>query len=210
MKNRWQVIILLILVFCSSCEKGRALFPTPTPMPGWESYTRDTLLDTSYFPAGWILQIDAPPRASTDSMVNHVYRSWIDSTGGSGDAYQTVWRSYTVLESEKWFDDLKKQTFSFSKKAQKEILVDFSTPKEIDMSAMIADEHYLACGWYGSAYCELIARYSNYVMDFRIEIEMDYEDRHSDGLSYSQIQEIFSQADLAFGKYLDEINMKNQ
>lgn len=171
-------------------------------MPGWNSFVADSLIEKDAFPSDWIFDRDAPINLFSDPMINHVWRSWGQRNGGSGSAYQTVWRSSTINEAEQWFDKLKQQQFYFNKEAQRDLLIEFKTPKEIAFESTTANEYYLACGWYRSAYCELVARYENYNMDFRIDLEMDYRGNQSDGISYKQIQELFNSGDSKFSEFL--------
>jgi hypothetical protein len=209
MKIMHIVFYVVVILSCTSCQTIQSWSSTPTPLPGWNSYVADILIDPSSFPDGWAFDRNMPKGLFADPKINHVWRSWGQNNGGSGSAFQTVWRAYTIAKAKEHFRQLEQETFRFSPEARKDLLIAFEPPKNIRFESATANEYYLACGWYVAAYCELLARYRNYNMDFRIELEMDYQGQHSDGLSPEQIQILFNSADSKFSEYLTKINTIN-
>ena len=159
------LLTMSILALATSCRTVLSLEPTPTPLPGWRSPVSELFIDEAVFPEGW--HVDFPEDSVTDPSVNHVGRSW-GRQGISGTVTQAIWRTYTVAEAERWYNELRaSQYHPRSTLPSYELFLEFEPPDEIDFQSQVADEFYLACGWWTSAYCEVIARYRNYGVEMR-------------------------------------------
>lgn len=200
MNTRSQVVLVLSLAaLTASCGTFRP--PTPTPPPGWRSPVSELFVDESAFPEGW--QIDFPEDATMDPTINHIAREW-GRKEISGTAFQSLWRAYTVADAERKYSELRASQFEPSRPLYPgTTFVPFEPPAEIDFQSQVADEFYLACGWWGEAYCEVVARYRNYVVALRLEREAEHEGHVTYGLTYPEIEDVIRAMDAKFAEALD-------
>jgi len=194
---------MLILAFTTltvSCGVIWPLKPTPTPLPGWRSPVSDLLVDESAFPEGW--SILHPEDTSTDPTVNHVGRRW-GRVGVSGTIAQGIWRAYTTADAEEKYDELRASQFQPGRPSPYNVFVPFALPPEIGFQSQVADEFYLACGWWGEAYCGVVARYRNYVVYMRLEREAECEGHVTHGLTYAEIESVVRAMDAKFVEVME-------
>ena len=201
MNARLRVVLALSLVTLTvSCEAPRP--PTPMPPPGWRSPVSELFVDKSAFPEEW--QIGSVKGATMDPTVNHVAREW-GRKEISGTAFQSIWRAYTVADAERKYDELRASQFEPSRPLYPgTIFVPFAPPAEINLQSQVADELYLACGWWGVAYCEVVARYRNYTVELRLDLEAEYEGHTTVGLTYPEIETIVRAMDAKFAEAMGE------
>jgi len=196
--NTWGRFVLVspFVILAVSCGVLRP--PTPTPLPGWRSPVSELFLDESAFPEGW--QIGVVNNATTDPTINHVAREW----EGNGVAFQSIWRAYTGLDAERKYDELRASQFHPSRTLPPyEVFVEFKPPDEIRFQSHVADEFYIACGWWTWAYCEVIARYRNYVVELRLDQEATYEGHVTHGLTYPEIEAVVRAMDARFSEVME-------
>lgn len=195
---RSGLMFFLIALLVSCVVFGSA---TPTPLPGWRSPVNALFVDESAFPDGW--QIGSVQGATTDPSVNHIAREW--EGGKYGLAFQSIWRAYTVADAEEKYDELLASQFKPSRPLYPgTVFVPFEPPTEIDFQSRIADEYYLACGWWDTAYCEVVARYRNYVVEMRLGRAAEYEGNINDGLTYPEIVVVLRAMDAKFTEAIEE------
>jgi len=202
--KRKLAMMLLVLLAMTGCGRLTFLKPTPTPLPGWRLVVSELLLDEEALPEGWVRMRDGPENSSTDPTINHVYRSWWNQVGGAGTVTQAIWRSYSLREAEEWYAELRQKQFQPARPSPYDIFVPFETPTEIRFQSEVADEFYLGCGWWGTAYCEVVARYRNYVADLKMDLEATCGEYTTHGLTYEEIEEIIRAMDARFTAFLVE------
>lgn len=204
MDTSLRTMLVLTLAALTACCCGilpSLLPPTPTPLPGWRSPVNDLFVDESAFPEGW--EIGSVTGATTDPTVNHVAREW--EGGEYGLAFQSIWRAYTVADAKEKYDELLASQFHPSTTLPPyEIFVEFKPPDEISFHSQVVDEFYMACGWWGTAYCEVVARYHNYVTEMRLGLEAEYEGNTNDGLTYSETEAVVRAMDAMFAEAMEE------
>ena len=188
-----------IILITSLLEACNVFGLTPTPPPGWRSPVYQLLVDDSAFPQGWI--VDFPQDTSTDPETNHVGRTWGNSINGAG-AEQGIWRAYTISDAQTKYNELQSQ-FNPSRPSEPDaIFIEPEPPAAVVFQSQVADEIHLACGWAYTAYCVVVARYRNYVTDIRMDLQADYAEVHSDGLTYEEIENIAKAMDAKFAEFL--------
>lgn len=192
---------LSFLVLMTGCQIIVAPEPTPTPLPGWRSLVSALLLEDDVLPEGWARIRDHPQGSLTDPTINHVYRSWWnEAEGSSGKVQQHIWRAYTIVDANERYAELRQNPVLLScfTPSPYDFYVEFYPPSEISFQSQVADEFYLTCGWRGVAYCEVIARYRNYLVEMRLEREAEYEGHVSEGLTYPEIEAVVRAMDAKF------------
>jgi hypothetical protein len=194
MKIRIGLIIIILSLFLNSCN-------LQSPPSGWNSYISDGLISQDSFPIGWKHYLDTPSNMHDDPEINHVFRAWGQNTGGSGDAYQSIWRDYTVGRAKSFYNDLIKTQINYKKDPQQNH-IEFKAPEDIKFVSEVADQSLLLCGWYITGYCDTFVRYRNYVVYFHAEVEMKYDDVISDGLTFQEMEALLQQLDSTFVEYL--------
>lgn len=206
MKNYLQVIMIVCFtILMNGCNATPA---TPTPLPGWRSPVYQLLVQDSVFPEGWV--VNSPQDTSTDPTANHIGRKWGSLTNGA-TAEQAIWRSYTIPDAEAKYDSLLKSQIQPNQTLPPEtIFMEFTPPTEIPYRSEIADEFYLACGWWRWSYCEIVARYRNYVVNMRIDLKAEREGIHSDGLTHKQIEGIVIAMDTKFVEFLKALSIATE
>lgn len=199
MKTRLRFFSLLPLaVLVASCGAIRP-FTEPTPLPGWSSPVSDLFVDESAFPEGW--QTGFAGKSVPRPTANHVTREWWGPGETSAIATQSIWRAYTVADAERKYNELRVGEFQPSRPLNPgSIFVPFEPPSEISFRSQIADEFYLACGWWDWAYCEVIARYRNYVVAMTLNREATYGGRVTHGLTYTEIETVVRAMDAKFAE----------
>lgn len=170
--------------------------PTPTPPPGWYGDVRELFVDEAVFPEGWradlYLEVNVHPRA------NHVLREF-GFPETSKRVMQDIWRAYTSSDAHEKYDELRGTQFQPSRPLPEgQIFVPFEPPEEISCESQVADEFYLACGWWRAASCRAVARYRNYVVLLRLDHEAEREGHHTDGMTYSEIETVVRGMDAKF------------
>ena len=197
MNIEWRTILMFpLLALVTSC--GVLSPATPTALPGWRSSVSELFVDDSVFPEGW--RTDFPEDTVTDPTINHIGRSW-GRRGISGTVTQAIWRAYTVADAQRKYNELRTSQFHPKRTLPPyELFLEFEPPDEIDFQSQVADEFYLACGWWTSAYCEVVARYHNYVVDIRLDLEAEYAGHTSHGLTYAEIETVVTAMDTKFAE----------
>jgi hypothetical protein len=138
-----------------------------------------------------------------DPTVNSVYRSWW-KPGSSEGAEQIISRAYTVAEAQDLYTELRQRQFSpRGTLPPYELFVEFQPPDGIDFQSEVADEFYLACGWWTWAYCEAIARYQNYVVELRLDWETEYEGNTAYGLTEAEVEAVVRAMDAKFAEAME-------
>ena len=203
MKTKLILPSCLLALILLGCWPLDTLLPGPsrmtTPPPGWRSLVSDLLLDDNAFPTGWARERDFPKGSLSDPTINHVYRRWWGEARGSGSGDQAIWRAYTISDAEEKFAGLRQSQFHPSRTLSPyTTFLEFQPPDEIDFQSSTADEYYLACGWWRFAYCEVIARYRNYVVELSLNLEAEYEGHVTDGLTYPEIEAVVRAMDAKF------------
>lgn len=188
-------LTLFLVISLAGCAS------TLTPLPGWRSPVSELFVDESVFPEGW--HIDFPEDTASDPTANHVGRSW-GRVGVSGTVAQGIWRAYTAADAERKYAELHKSQFQPNGPLYPDtVFIEFEPPAEIRFQSQIADEFYLACGWWGVAYCGVVARYRNYVVYMRLEREAEYEGHVSEGLTYPEIEAVVKAMDTEFAEAME-------
>jgi hypothetical protein len=196
MRNRLETISTLILMIAivTSCRWSGQ----PAP-PGWRSPVSELLVEESDFPRQWMVL--HPEDSLADSTVNHVVRRW-GRPGISGVVTQAIWRAYSVSEAESKYGELCDSQFQPSRSLPPNtFFVKFEPPSELDFQSQAADEFYLACGWWDMAYCEIVARYHNYVVDMLLEREAELNGHRTHGLTYPEIEAVIKAMDAKFEQF---------
>ena len=208
MKNTIIILFLSLLIACSATKQ---LESQGFPLPGWRSLVSCLLLDDDALPSGWARIRDLPKNSLTDPTINHVYRSWWGEKQGYGKVEQSIWRSYSIVDAQDFFQELLGNSFpKITPSTEPEIIepdnlyIPFRTPNAINYKDMKADELYIACGWKADPYCIAIARYRNY----NVEVSADWETidpidgTTSKGLSLEEIEKILEAVDHKMTKKL--------
>jgi hypothetical protein len=155
-------------------------------------------VDESALPRGW--KIDSPAGTTTDPTVNHLAREWYHE-GCSGGAFQSIWRLYTADAAAGKYANLRDSQFDLGPPADPSAaFVPLKPPQEIDFHSQVADEYYLACGWSTWAFCELIARYRNYVVELRLDLQAEYQGQVHCGLTYPEAEAVIRAMDVKFAE----------
>lgn len=176
----------------------------PTPPPGWRSRVSDLLAEESAFPRHWVVLHSED--TSTDPAVNHVVRRW-GRPGTPGTVTQAIWRVYTVSRARSKYEELRNSQFRPSRPLPPgTVFVQFEPPSEFSFQSQTADEFYLACGWWDTAYCEIIARYRNYVVDMRLEREAELDGHRTYGLTSSEIEAVVKAMDAKFEQFFASLS----
>jgi len=199
-----MILAMSLLTLMVSCRVVPLWGPASTPLPGWRSLVSDLLVEDSAFPAGWARMRDLPQGSLTDPTINHVYRSWWGQAQGKGKAEQAIWRAYSIVDAEDKYTELRQSQFQPRVTPQYDLFVEFAPPTEISFQSQVANEFYLACGWWGVAYCEVVARYRNYVVDMSFELEAEYDGDVTHGLTYPEIEVVVRAMDARFAEAMEE------
>lgn len=196
-----KMLLTLCMVSIVGCQ---TISPTSIPLPGWNSLVSGLLLEDDSFPEGWERIRDHPQGSLADPTINHVYRSWWGKAQGNGKADQAIWRATSIADSRPHYDELRGSQFEPSRPlASGTTYVPFEPPTAIDFQSKVADEFYLACGWWDWAYCEVIARYRNYVVEMSLDLEAEYEGYSTRGLTYADIETVVEAMDAKFAEFLN-------
>lgn len=191
MKTRWiiSVSLLVVIILAVGCEKVEPSLLTDPPS-GWHSPVAELFVDESAFPKNWQISSESPQDHVMDSTVNHVDREWWNPEKGSAYISQSIWRAYTVKDAKRKYNELRKSPLLLARltPSPDDFYVEFRPPSEFSFQSQIADEFYIACGWVVWAYCEVVARYHNYVVDFNIPLEAEYQGHIRQGLTYAEIE----------------------
>lgn len=201
------VVLGLLSLLLSGCQVITRLAAEPTPLPGWRtSLVTGLLLGDNAFPDGWARIRDMPAGSLTDVTINHVYRSWWDQAEDCCLAEQGIWRARTVEDARDKYAELRQiPLFSVGyTPSPYDYYVEFTPPDEIDFQSHIADEYYLACGWAVWASCEVMARYRNYVVELRLDLEAQREGHTTQGLTYEEIEDVVAAMDARFAEAMAE------
>jgi hypothetical protein len=200
MMNRKTSIFLVALTIA-----GCRIFsnnPTSTPPPGWRIPVSGLFLDISTFPKNWLVDFSDPKDYQDDPTINHVFREWKGQ--GDGRAWQNIWRGFLISDAEELYTDLRKSQFVPKATLPPDVpFTEFSPPKEINLSIKKAYEYYFACGVWRIPYCEIVARYNNYVTNVHLPLMEGVES--DGGLSYEQIETILEGMDQQFIKFFETI-----
>lgn len=199
-----RLILIVSVLAMQNCQIIPALAPNSTPLPSLNSSIGALLVEDNAFPEGWVRIRDLPKDMMTDPTVNHVYRSWWGKAKGEGEAEQAVWRLHTIAEAEDQYSELREHQFYPNRTLPTyEVFVEFEPPDEIDFQSQMADEFYLACGWWTWAYCQVVARYRNYVTYMKLDQEAEYKGQVTHGLTYPEIETIVRAMDANISELLE-------
>jgi len=144
-----------------------------------------------------------PKDKENDPTINHVGREW--GSQESGRAWQSIWRAYSVSDAEDLYDELVGS--QFAPNSTLEPYVDFEAfapPDQIGFTSQTAAEYYFACGVWRFSYCEMVARYRNYVTNVHLPLKSDSDG----GLTYEQIEPILTGMDRQFTDFFESIDPK--
>lgn len=178
-----------------------------TPPPGWRSPVGGLLLDETAFPQGWQIDLEFPQDKTLDPTINHIAQEWWNPDEGSAGIMQSIWRAHTVEEAMETYEELRQSPVLLAEftPSPGDFYVEFYPPSELRYQSPVADEFYVACGWIVWSYCEVVARYSNYVVDMRLDLEADHEGRIRRGLTYSEIEFAVEAMDAKFAEFLNAL-----
>ncbi len=197
------ILVAFVILIMMGCRVIPIWEPTPTPLPGWRSPVSALLVDDSAFPKGWVRVREFP--VTPDPTINHVYRKWWGQAWGDArSAEQAIWRAYSIADAIKKYKELRQSQFHPRVTPKYDLFIEFVPPAEINFQSEVADEFYLACGWWGTAYCEIIARYRNYVVDMSLDLEARYDGHVSHGLTYAEIETVIRAMDAKFAEAMKE------
>jgi hypothetical protein len=198
-KTRLAPLIVLMTLVVTSCSTTVA--PTVESPPGWYDDVRELFVGEAAFPDGWRAQLYQ--ETGVDPRANHVHRRF-SNPPIAGIVSQDIWRAYTTVEAERKYDKLRASQFKPSRSLYPgTTFVPFEPPAEISFQSQVADEVYLACGWIGWAFCQVIARYRNYVVYMRLDREAQFEGNHSSGLTYAEIEAVVGAMDAKFAAVIE-------
>ncbi len=194
--------LLLVASFTTGCEKVALSQLIPSPL-GWRSPVAQLLLDESAFPKGWQIDFESPQDHIMDPTVNHVYREWWNPAKGSASIAQSIWRAYTVGNAKKGYTELRQSPILLARLTPipEDFYVEFKPPPELSFQSQVADEFYMACGWQAWAYCEVVARYRNYIVDLHLSHETEYQGEINQGLTYVEMESILKDMDNEFQEF---------
>jgi len=207
MNLRWCTSVLLSLavlaVGCTSCGLSRVR----TPPPGWRSPVAELLLDETDLPTSWQIDLEFPQGSIMDPTINHVAREWWNPEKGTAGIMQSIWRAYTIEDAQEKYAELRQSPVLLSRftPSPYDFYVEFCPPSEIGFQSQVANEFYIACGWIVWPYCEVVARYRNYVIDMRLDLEMEYEGRSRYGLTYVEVEAALEAMDAKFIRFFDSL-----
>jgi len=197
-----KVLFFLLFLILPACGTYDRLSIVSTP-PGWRSLVSDLLLDDGAFPEGWVRERDSPKDSLNDPTINHVYRSWWGQAKGHGGVEQSIWRAYKIADAEELYEDLRgRQFLEGYTPPPDESYAEFRPPHEINFQSKIADEFYIACGWRAWGYCQVLARYRNYVTYMKLDLDGQYKGYTTIGLTYLEIETILNAMDAKFAEFL--------
>ena len=197
-------LILLLFATVSACINIEQSASTAN-LPEESELVSDLLLDESSLPPGWVRERDWPKGSLEDPSINHVYRSWWMKSKNDGAIEQSIWRSTIIEDAEKRFTNLRQGQFLVGYTPNpNETFIQFSQTENIDFRSQSVDDFYLACGWLNWGYCEAVARYRNYVVDIRFDLNQEYKGYKTVGLDYEEIESILIEMDKQFSTYLSE------
>ena len=198
-----SLLLLAILVTgCKGIGLPQSVAPTP---PGWRSPVAELMLDASNFPDGWQVDLNSPQDLFMDPTVNHVGRELWNPEKGSAGILQSIWRAYTVGDAKKKYTELRQSPILLARftPSPYDYYVEFLPPAEISFQSRVADEFYIACGWVEWSYCEVVARYRNYVVDLQLPLEANSQGRVRQGLTFTEIEESLEAMDTKFADFLE-------
>jgi hypothetical protein len=202
LSQTWPLVLLCL--FGVGCQSPNNFLRQTTPLPGWRSPTDYLFLTEDDLPEGW--QSNSPvPTAEPDPTINANAREWYQ-VGSSITVYQIIWRSYTIEDAQVHYLDRYKNEFRVPQPPIPAYrhYCEFTPPVEITFRSKVANEFYLACGSLDISYCEVLARYRNYVTILRIDAKLDCNNDSQEGLPYSEIEKIIRAMDSRFEKFLVE------
>jgi len=195
----WLRLILLVcpVILLAGCGLTWPWEPTPL---GWRSSVSYLLIDESALPGGW--QVEYPGNIVSDPTISLVSREW-GRPWVAGRVRQVIWRARSEAAAKGEFDALLASQFEPSRPLYPgTVYVPFEPPAEISFWSQVADEFYLACGWWRIAYCEVIARYRNYTVELWLDREAEHEGHITDGLTYAEIETAIRAMDAKFVQFL--------
>jgi hypothetical protein len=204
MKHQWIISSFLLAIFITGCEQG-ALRRVASPPFGWRSPVAELLLDEGSFPNGWQIDLEFPQDHLMDPTINHVGRELWNPQKGSAGISQSIWRAYSFKDAKEKYSELR-QKLLFSPRftpSPYDFYVEFRPPSELDYKSQIADEFYMACGWVVWAYCDVVARYRNYCVELRLDLEANYQEHVRDGLTYAEIETALKVMDSKFEEFFN-------
>jgi hypothetical protein len=170
--------------------------PEPTPLPGWRYPTSEFFfVDVDVFPEGWAMKF--PEYTATDPTTNFVSREWWQ-VGTSRSVRQSIWRAYTTIDAQEKYDELQGQFRPTRPLHPADFYVEFEPSEEINFQSQVADEFYLACGWWRGAHCRVTGRYRNYVVEMSLDLEAEREGHRTQGLTHAEIETIVVAMDTGF------------
>jgi hypothetical protein len=196
--------LFLLVVFTVGCQQKvlpQSVIPTP---PGWRSPVAELLMDESDFPEGWQISFNSPQDLFMDPTVNHVGRELWNPEKGSAYILQSVWRAITVEDARRKYTELRQSPLLLARltPSPDDFYVEFRPPAEFSFQSKVADEFYIACGWVVWSYCEIVARYHNYVVDLQLPLEANYQGRARQGLTYVEIERVLETMEAKFAEFL--------
>ena len=196
--NRGVAMTLLVVISLPACQ---LVIPSPIPPPGWRTPVRDLIVGDGAFPLDWTAAMDT----SSDPTVNHVGRIWSNPLGSRVD--EGIWRAYTEADAKEKYAELLRQSIFHASQSiyVHDYFVQFEPPTDIVFVSHVADESYFACGWVSLAYCELVARYRNYVVAFQLDRQVERQGHQSAGLTDKDIETLVTAADVRFAEQFDQL-----
>jgi hypothetical protein len=198
MKN--VILGLLAILTISGCQgPQKALATSP---PGWRVPVSSLFIDISAFPQKWEVDFSDPKDKQNDPTINAVFREWVGP--GALPAWQNISRAYSLPDAEELYRNLRESQYSPNRTLPADIsFAEFSPPKEISFTSQTADDYYFACGVWRFSYCEVVARYRNYVTN--VHLPLISENENDGGFTYEEMEMILRGMDQQFTVFFESI-----
>lgn len=184
-----RIVILIIIMMSVGCNPKKG---ASNALPGWRVPVSNLFIKVNAFPENWTVDFSTPKDKQDDPTINHVGREW--GGPGSGRAWQSIWRAYSISDAEELYKELRVSQFIPKETLEPDIpFVKFSPPNEINFTSQTADEYYFACGVWRFSYCEMVARYRNYVTN--VHLPLNTTNECDEGFTYDQIENVLRGVD---------------
>jgi hypothetical protein len=190
-----KMMILIIMTMAVGCNSKKGSSTAP---PGWRVPVSNLFIEVTALPENWTVDFSTPKDNQDDPTINHVGREW--GGPGSGRAWQSIWRAYSISDAEELYKDLRVSQFIPKETLEPDTpFVKFSPPNEINFTSRTADEFYFACGVWRFPYCEVVARYRNYVTN--VHLPLKATNVRNGGFTYDQIENVLRGMDQQFTEF---------
>lgn len=200
------VATFLLIAIAVSCIAFVILQKTTSKsLPNQSNDLREFLIDETAFPEGWRVELQL--EQSRHPLSNHIHREFflVPPSEDPAGASQDVWRANTIDTAQDKYEELLESQYQPSRPLNPgQLFVAFEHPSDIHLPTGLADESYLACGWWIWAYCQLVSRYQNYVVYLRLDQKAEFEGHITNGLTSQEIEAVIWAMDSKFAEVLDK------